>query len=267
MNLKNTISLFALLGMFATTGCKKDKDNNQPTSEITTPPASLGLDPFYKKYLDASGIPVISSGDVSDQALKNARDIVKDMVKDLPAAVIAKMIENHIRVGVIGINERPTQMPEYSDLYTAFPGTDWDNRARAYGATIERPLTTDCEENLLCKPGDRYVGEELLTHEFGHGIDELGLRFVNPSFLTDLQNVYAHAQSTGLWTNTYAINNKEEYWAEGLQCWYNCNLEAIPTNGVHNQINTRTELQTYDPMLFDLISNYFAAPTVAHGCY
>ncbi|MEO8771966.1 MAG: hypothetical protein ABI402_17850 [Ferruginibacter sp.] len=246
--------------------CKKSNDSNTTTSEVTAPPASLALDPFYKKYVDASGIPIVSSENVDDQALLNARSIVKDMVKNMPN-VVTKMLENHLRIGVIGINERPTQMPEYRDLYTAFPGTDWDNRARAYGATIERPLTTDCEENLLCKSGDRYVGEEILTHEFSHAIHELGLRLLYPSFDTDLQAAYTHALNTGLWANTYAISEVREYWAEGVQDWYNCNLQASPANGVHNEINTRAELQTYDPMLYALISTYFSAPTVTHGCY
>jgi hypothetical protein len=158
-------------------------------------------------------------------------------------------------------------MPEYRDLYTVFPNTDWDTRARAYGATLERPLTTDCEENLLCQAGDRYTGEEILTHEFSHAIHELGLRFVNTSFDTDLQAAYDHAVSTGLWTNTYAITEIREYWAEGVQDWYNCNLQAIPSNGVHNEVNTRSELQAYDPMLYDLIATYFSAPTANHGCY
>lgn len=255
--------VFAVSCLFGLS-CKKT--STDAVSEVTAPPASLGLDPFYKKYLDAGGIPIVSSENVNDQALLNARTIVNDMIKNIPT-VKAAMIANHIRVGVIGVTERPTQMPEYRDLYTAFPGTDWDNRARAYGATLARPLTTDCEENLRCLTGDRYRGEEILTHEFSHAIHELGLRFTNANFDTELQAAYSHAQSAGLWANTYAITEVREYWAEGVQCWYNCNLEANPANGVHNFVNTRTELQSYDPQLYDLISRYFANDGVRHGCY
>ena len=243
--------------------CKK---SDSKASEVTAPPASLGLNAFYKKYVDAEGIPIVSSAQVNDEALLRAKDIVIHMVKMIPDAKV-KMIQNHLRVGVIGVNERPTQMPEYSDLYTAFPGTDWDNRARAYGATPQRPLTTDCEENLRCLSNDRYRGEEILTHEFSHAIHELGLKFSSPSFDGELQAAFNHAKSTGLWTNTYAISEIREYWAEGVQDWFNCNLEAIPANGVHNQVNTRTELQQYDPMLYNLIKKYFADDTQKHGCY
>jgi hypothetical protein len=39
-------------------------------------PAALGVDPFYKKYVAAQGIPVISSERVPDAALLVARDII-----------------------------------------------------------------------------------------------------------------------------------------------------------------------------------------------
>lgn len=246
--------------------CSKS-DDKISSGEVTSPPSSLGLNSFYKKYVDAEGIPVIGSQNVADQALLNARDIVKYMLRNIPA-VKAKMIENHIKVGVIGKNERPTQMPEYSDLYTAFPGTDWDNRARAYGATLERPLTTNCEENLLCMESiDRYKGEELLSHEFSHAIHELGIRFTNPNFDAQLTAAFNNAVANNLWANTYARSDSREYWAEGVQCWFNCNIEAIPANGVHNQINTRAELQTYDPMLYTLIETLFAGENKKFGCY
>lgn len=251
------------------TACKKNDAVTVPpaASEITTPPASLGLNSFYKKYTDADGIPVISSEKVDDQALLKAKEIVKYMLKNIPNERV-KMIVNKLRVGIIGITERPTQMPEYSDLYIAFPGIDWDNRARAYGATIERPLTTNCEENMLCKQSiDRYKGEELLTHEFAHAIHELGIRFTTPGFDAELLAVFNNAKANNLWANTYAISDVREYWAEGVQDWFNCNLEASPANGVHNFVNTRSELQAYDPALYNLIKRFFVNEVRKHGCY
>ena len=246
--------------------CNKSESGTTPPG-LPAPPASLGLNSFYKKYADAGGIPVVSSAAVDDQALLKARDIILFMTSTIPAEK-AKMIENKLRVGILGINERPTQLPEYSDLYSAFPGTDWDNRARAYGATLARPLTSNCEENMLCRQDiDRYKGEELLTHEFAHAIHELGIRFTTPGFDTELQAAFNNAIANNLWTNTYARSDMREYWAEGVQSYFNCNLEAIPSNGVHNQVNTRAELQTYDPVLFNIIKRFFSAENRKHGCY
>ncbi|HMO31496.1 MAG TPA: hypothetical protein PKE07_00725 [Lacibacter sp.] len=262
----NKIMLAALLLVGIYTSCTK-RNTKEPDLEIKPPPAVLGLSGFYKKYLDADGIPVISSANVSDEALRRARAIVRIMLKNIPAEK-QKMIENKLRVGIIGINEQPTHMPEYNDLYTAFPGIDWNNRARAYGATLQRPLTTNCEENMLCMQNiDRYKGEEILTHEFAHAIHELGIRFTNPGFDNELLAAFNNAMAKGLWNNTYAISDPREYWAEGIQCWFNCNLESIPSNGIHNEINTKTELQTYDPVLYNLIKRYFTDENRKNGCY
>lgn len=265
---KNYVSMYACALLILVVSCSKsDKsDPAPPPSEVKAPPASLALDVFYKKYTDAEGIPVVSSDKVPDQALLNAKAIIKHMLVNISAAK-AKMIENKLRVGIMAISEKPTQLPEYRDLYTAFPGTDWDKRARAYGATLQRPLTSTCEENALCKTGDWYKGEEILTHEFAHAIHELGLKFSNPNFDTQLTAAFNSAKTNGLWTNTYAISDVREYWAEGVQCWFNCNLEANPANGVHNSINTRAELKTYDVPLYNLIKQFFPDDAVKHGCY
>ena len=47
-------------------------------------PDSLGVDPFYKKYVDAHGIPVVTSAKVPDAALLMARDIVQFMLANRP---------------------------------------------------------------------------------------------------------------------------------------------------------------------------------------
>ena len=55
------------------------------TFTVTAPPPELGLDPFYKKYVDAHGIPVATSEKVPDAALLMARDIVQFMLEnDIP---------------------------------------------------------------------------------------------------------------------------------------------------------------------------------------
>ncbi|MEQ8790987.1 MAG: DUF1080 domain-containing protein [Pirellulaceae bacterium] len=47
----------------------------------------------------------------------------------------------------------------------------------------------------------------------------------------------------------YAHKNRAEYWAEGVQCWYNTNRTM---DHDHNHIHTREQLQTYDPHLAEL---------------
>ncbi len=47
----------------------------------------------------------------------------------------------------------------------------------------------------------------------------------------------------------YAGKNRAEYWAEGVQCWYDTNRTM---DHDHNHIHTREQLKSYDPGLADL---------------
>jgi len=229
----------------------------EEVSELEAVPAHLGLDPFYQKYLNARGFPIISSSKVPDAALWQAKRIIEQMLVKIPAAAIKKLVQNKIRVAVMSKDEVTTNIPEHSDLNQTYPADEnWDTRARGLGPTIESPVTSCAEENLLCYPNDRYLGEDILIHEFAHTI-HLGLELAFPNFDSELESIYKEALGKGLWSNIYAGSNHHEYFAEGVQTWFNVNKEAIPTDGVHNHINTRDELKTYDPKLYELLSRYF----------
>ena len=70
---------------------------------------------------------------------------------------------------------------------------------------------------------------------------------------------YKQAMDAGLWSNTYAATNQQEYWAEGVQSYFDTNIEANPSNGIHNHVNTRAELLAYDRRLHDLIQSAFGS--------
>lgn len=237
---------------------------------VTPVPASLGLSTFYKKYLDASSIPVVSSQKVPDAALIQARNIVNlqlEKIIEKRPEILAMMKQNKLRVAVMAETELTTAIPEHSDLYKVFPGTDWDTRARGLGATIQRPAISCAEENLLCYNTDRYLGEDILIHEFAHSIHIMGINYIDKGFEQELMSIYKDALAKGLWANTYAASNHNEYWAEGVQSWYDQNVQAIPANGIHNEINSRAELKVYDPKLYELISRYFNEPTRKVSCH
>lgn len=236
--------------------------------KVSDVPKKLGLHPFYKKYIDAKGIPIISSQAVPDKALLQARKIVIHMLDDLKVPrEYLKFSEFRIRIAVMSKKELTTDVPEHSDLNDAFPKTDWDARARGLGATIARPATSCAEENLLCYSDDRYSGEDILVHEFAHTIHEFAIIYFDPHFEKKLRQTFKKAISRGLWADTYAKTNIKEYWAEGVQDWYNVNKQSVPTDGIHNQINTRMELREYDPDLFDLISQYFDPEEESLSCH
>jgi hypothetical protein len=223
---------------------------------VASPPASLGLAPFYTKYVDADGIPVIGSDEASNLALLVARDIVVHMLA-LPADVRAKLVENRARVAVMAVKEVATDIPEHRDLYEAFPETDWNVRTRGIGGTLARPATSCGEENLLGYPSDRYHGETILVHEFAHTIVALALSELDPSFVARLESAFRSSRQGNLWDDTYAATSPEEYWAEGAQDWFDANFESRRPNGIHNHVNTRRELRRYDRRLYDLLAEVF----------
>ncbi len=270
-------SLFAILPfVFALSACtatltgntpavtdptpKPDPKPNPTSCVISTPPASLGLDAFYGKYCSVRGIPLVAASVVPDAAFNEAWNVLENMLNGVSSAVVQKIIANKIRIGIIGKDQLTTDMPEYRNLDKEFPlpgGQSWNARARGLGATINIPLITGAEENILCLAGDRYAGESILLHEFSHTVLNLGVEFADTNFKGRLNAAYQAALGKGLWKNTYASETVEEYWAEGVQDYYNTNIESIPSNGIHNEINTRAELKTYDPTLFGLIQEIF----------
>jgi len=223
---------------------------------VQPPPPALGLDPFYRKYLDAGGLPVVSSQKVPDAALLEAQAIVVRMTSKR-SDVVKSMIEHKTRVAIMARTEVTTDIPEHRDLNVAFPKTDWNKCCRGVGATVVRPACSATEENLLQLDDDRYRGESILIHEFGHTMLVMGLDNIERQFRTDLSAAYHEAMVKGLFKNTYAATNADEYWAEGVQDWFDANLKAKPANGIHNEIGTRAELKAYDPTLAALLGRVF----------
>ena len=209
--------------------------------------AALKLDPFYEKATDYKGLPVLASGKVSDEGLAEARYLIGQMLADRDDVTRA-LVKANCRFVVMAPTEMTTDVPEQKSMT---PKDYWDKRARGLGGRI-----TSCgEENLLNLKGDRYRNENILIHEFGHCVHQYGLRAVDPTFDGKLRACYSRATDKGLWKDTYAATSAGEYWAEGVQSYFDCN--APPNAGVHNDINTREKLAKYDPELFALIDDAF----------
>lgn len=223
------------------------------------PPARLGLDPFYQKWIDLRGLPIVGSAKVSDEALRLARDTAAEMLVNRKD-VAPELARRRIRVAIMAATEQTTDIPEHSDLNRVFPSTDWNARARGLGATVARPAISAAEENLLGLKGDRYRGESIFVHEFAHTVADFGLAKLDSDFTKRLESAYRDAMQRGLWKRTYAATNSSEYWAEGVQSYFDCNRTASPADGIHNEVGTREQLRSYDPALFRLIDSSLRSP-------
>ncbi len=94
-----------------------------------------------------------------------------------------------------------------------------------------------------------------------------GVCSADRTFEGRLETAHEAARASGLLANTYAMESSQEYWAEGVQDWYNTNLEADPPNGIHNHVDTREELLAYDPPLYDLIAEVLPDTPQFVDCY
>ena len=229
---------------------------NIPECVVTTPPDSLGLDPFYTKYVDVNGLPLISSWRVPDSAFVAAHRTLYAMTSMLPEAVLDSMVSRGTRVAIMARYEGTTDIPEHHHLIND-TALNWDLRARGLGGDLELPLTSCAEENILAYQIDKYHAEDILIHEFAHSIHLIGLMLAVPDFDGRLKQCYENAKAKGILAGTYRETDKEEYFAEAVQDWFNVNAEMPHTDGKHNWCNTREELQVFDPNLYNLLAEYF----------
>ena len=174
---------------------------------VTAPPAALELDPFYKKYVDAHGIPVVTSDKVPDAALLMARDIVQFMLANRPD-LRKELIRKKWKLAIMAQTEVTYDIPEHRK-YRLLPKIDderltpeqranynkpggvgtmtgeqyWNVRGRGFGGEPDGENTTSCaEENLLGYPGTRYFGSSICVHEFSHGIMRGAIYTVDPEY-------------------------------------------------------------------------------------
>lgn len=228
------------------------------TPRITPPPAELGLDPYYKKYMNVNGIHVASSWRVPDSCYRALYVTLKGLTDVLPEEVMKSLLDHGTRVGVMARYEGTTDIPEHAYLEND-TSINWDLRARGLGGTLQEPFSTCAEENILAYQIDKYHAEDITIHEFAHTIHNVGISPVYPDFNQELRTALDNALKKGRWKNTYAATNIEEYFAEGVQSWFNVNAE-VPNpdgDGKHNQVNTREELKRYDPELYAILKRFF----------
>lgn len=217
---------------------------------VTAPPAELNLADFYKKYTSANGYPIISSGAVNDYALKESAYLVDMMLAKRPD-VRKAMIDSGSRLIVIGYQEYTTDIPEYKRLE---PKDFWDARARGLGGSLTEAVCSCAEENVLAYKGDPYSTENILIHEFAHNIHLRGMVNVDETFDKRLEATYDKAMKAGLWEGKYASVNHAEYFAEGVQSWFDNNRQP---DHDHNHVDTRVELKEYDPGLAAICEEVF----------
>jgi hypothetical protein len=258
---KDTIITTTIGHRFAVVG-HDDKSETIIASEVPVQAFRVGGVPsFYAQRVEAHGFPIVGSARVNPSALKEAAYLVDLMLANRPD-VREAMITSGSRMCVLAWNEFTTDQPEFARLGAEkmrdFPGVSgkdyWDARARGLGGSGTDPFCSCAEENLLGYPGDPYAAECILIHEFAHNIHLRGMNNVDPTFDARLKKAYDEAVKAGLWKGKYAGTNHHEYFAEGVQSWFDNNRS---NDHDHNHVHLRSQLIEYDPGLAAMCREVF----------
>jgi len=225
------------------------------------PPDQDGIPAYYTQVVRLRGLPIVASAKVNPYALKEAAFLGDLMLAKRPD-VLEAMVKSGSRLCIMAHDEFTTDLPEFARMavepmegFEEFSGKDyWDARARGTGGSETDPYCTCAEENLLGFEGDPYSTENILIHEFAHSIHLRGLNNVDPTFDKRLKEAYENAMKAGLWKGKYASVNRFEYFAEGVQSWFDNNRV---NDHDHNHVHTRAQLVEYDPGLFALCHEVF----------
>ncbi len=222
------------------------------TAAVTEPPAALGLDPFYTKHVDAD-LPVVGSSEVSDEALRRAALVFGQIVANRPD-IIRALAQQRVRVAVYALTETIADLPEVA---ATFP--DLDPGSVGLGPGHGFPVVATSQANLLC---DGY--SSLTVHEGGHAVDYALELLGDDAFQNRLDAAYENALVAGLWEGTYGATNAAEYWAEGVMWFMNA---ADERDFTYTWVNTRDELQDYDPVLYELVLDVLGDVEATASCY
>lgn len=206
-------------------------------------------DGYYRKYLDADGLPILSSEKVDDRALFEVRDIIRNMLAGRED-ILQAMQEKKVRVGIMAHTEFTNDIPEHRHM-----SPWWNKRARGLGGN---PVTCG-QENVLQFPGDPYAGENIFLHEFAHVIHHSGARVVESGFDLKLKGLFRQATESGRLSD-YAATSPGEFWAEAVQCWFDTNRDeftVILGDGSRKPLKTREEMIAHMPEMAKLLRSVF----------
>ena len=241
---------------------------------VVATPAKLKFDPYYTKFTYAREFPVLGSKRVSDEALLAANDTVRKMFA-YRHDVLKAMIADGARLVVLGKGERLGDLPEFQGEN----GKAEPDLVRYLDYSPALKLMVVPEENVLRQAGEPFAGKDMVVSVFAKGLYRVaGERPVDPEFENRRQKqqyelrvrrldvefdrrvakLFAAAAEKGRWKGSAAARDRFEYWAAGVEAYFDAAGTGVAPNGADRPITTRELLKGYDPELFALVDETFA---------
>ena len=217
------------------------------TSHTGAPPSHLNADPYYQKYLDAGGVPILAPASVSDDELLRAQAITLAMVADRPDLLDVLAAQNTRILLYDREKGGLTQLPEFADSSGA--SGIFGETSFGFAAAAPTMTTYHCNGTLI--------------HEIAHALDyaiqiQEWEAFREPEFKQARNRAFLSAKEARLWAGSYASTISDEYWAEMVVHWLRPDM-------FRTQFGLR-DLREYDSEAARLIEHYLGAPNLPDFC-
>jgi hypothetical protein len=247
----------------------------QKLPNVTPPPAKFKIAPYYTKFTWAREFPVVGR-QASDGALLKANDTIRKMFA-YRHDILKALIADGVKLVVLGREERLSDLPEVKRLKET---PDFDPLARVLDYTPEAKLLVVGEENVLGDPDRPWIGGNQVIRVFARALYrvtgtrpadpnwnnrgrdvqqyELRVKRLDLEFDARLKQLYEEAIRKGLWKGTAAVNDRVDYWAEGILAYFDATGQDASPNDAPHPITARELLKQYDPDLFALVNETMA---------
>jgi hypothetical protein len=238
---------------------------------VIAPPA--GAHPFYKKYINAAGVVIVSSEKVPDAALLAARQLILHLSSqrlDVHKAILA----HHPRISVMAVAETASDLPEFG------PNSDgqW-----GLGQMPGSP-TTLVSQKGICYEGNTDYTANFLLHEFVHDVHNLGMPTADPDVVDEIYAAYLGAIERGIFIppadeprrgiTPFDAYGDDEYFTHSVNAYFDLN-ESLPGPWMDFKVGetgwrsgTRDELRQKDPVIYEIIERFFpdSLGDLMNGC-
>jgi alpha-glucosidase len=225
---------------------------------------------------------------VSDEALLRANDIIRKMFA-YRHDILKAMIADGARLVVLGRNEKLSDLPEFKAAkdqpgfdevrFYNYPPLPSGGEGSGVRGQSDKALMVVPEENVLCEHSDPFANECMVISVMAKGLYqatalrpmdpefekrrgkqqyELRVKRMDVDFDHALQKIFQAAKDKDLWRGTPAAQNRQDYWAAGVEAYFDAAGEGPPPNLADRPITTRELLRAYDPELYALADETFA---------
>jgi hypothetical protein len=219
-------------------------------------------------------VPILGSDLVGDEAMLKANDTIRKMFA-YRHDILKAMIADGARLVVLGRLEKLSSLPEFRESKSL--GGFEEVRFLDYDPKLK--LMVVPEENVLGLSSDPFAGEGLVVGLFARGlyrttatrpIDpdfdkrpqkqqyELRVKRLDVEFDQRLQKAYDEALAGGLWKGSAAARDRVEYWASGVEAYFDASGSSHSPDGADRPIATREALKAYDPGIYALVDETMA---------